>query len=70
MQSGRGSTASHATEQTGEWDALLNGHPALLRLRTWIALNDPIRLTIDHISARRVVLFKVYNPYTGKVSGL
>jgi transcriptional regulator GlxA family with amidase domain len=46
MQSGRGSTANHATEQSGEWGALLNGHPALLRLRTWIAVNDPIRLTM------------------------
>jgi transcriptional regulator GlxA family with amidase domain len=46
MQSGRGSRENHATEQTGEWDALLNGHPALLRLRTWIVINDPIRLTM------------------------
>src|SRR5256885_32973 len=46
MQSGRGSGASDAPEQPDERDSLLNGHPALLRLRTWIAVNDPIRLTM------------------------
>jgi two-component system response regulator YesN len=46
MQYGCGSSANHAPEQIEEWDALFNGHPALLRLRNWIAVNDPIRLTM------------------------
>jgi transcriptional regulator GlxA family with amidase domain len=46
MQSGRSSRASHASEQSGEWHALLNGHPALLRLRSGINGNDLLRLSM------------------------
>jgi transcriptional regulator GlxA family with amidase domain len=45
MESGRSLDAYGSRDQ---WDRLLGGHPALVRLSEWMRANDPLHLTLSN----------------------
>lgn len=69
MQSGCGSSRLDAAEQTDEWGKLLNGHPALLRLRSWMTANDPIRLTMQEAAGLACVELHYFSAIFRKHTG-
>lgn len=69
MHSGYDSSRLHAAELTDEWDKLFNGHPALVRLRSWMTVNDPMRLTMEEAAGLACVELHYFSAIFRKHTG-